>query len=446
MYGENGGQLRAELTALLHQHRIQHRLGGQGLYTVPESTTVDERKNLGEQIGRYRQAVLVWCLQAVRGANPRIDLEGTTGRHRGPAEELRFRLEAAITKSTACLPPLEELAAEQTLPMVETWRRVARAAALGEHDFDAGIGYDRLSDAQCKTVLKDAAEVARAIVALDRRYSNIPGWHSLKDRGRLGRAAELCAVFAGDDEPDYTVDLRGWRPAPTSIDGPALPGITGVLQAEHNLLVHLGKFPDAHSLRVVLDSQRIVSRAASGLTEPNDPQRAAKWRVRESTYHRLIHETRDLGGELGNGRLAAGQGSLVATRIQRLLAADVADPTPLRQLDPLFARVDDQISQIIEHGAKERLYFLRVPFPHVDERAAGLVKPTRERYIPITSPVGANLIAIARTDPPQTDRDEATPGCRSEPGRLRGCRRPPTQQPGQSWRNRGVIAGKPTAK
>jgi hypothetical protein len=398
MYGENGGEIRAELTVLMRQHRIQQRLGSQGLYTVPESTTVDERKNLGEQIGRYRQAVLVWCLQAVRAANPRINLEGISGRHRGPAEELRFRLDAAIKSSPAGLPPLEELATEQTFHMVETWRRAARAAALGERDFDAGLGYGRLSDAQCKTVLKDAAEVARAIVALDRRYSNIPDWQSLKNQGRLGRAAEACAEFAGHDEPDYTVDLRGWRPAPTPIDGPALPGITGVLQAEHNLLVHLGKFPDARSLRVVLDSQRIVSRAAAGLVEPSDPKRTAKWRVRESTYQRLIHETRDLGGELGNGGLSAGQGSLLTTRIRRLVGAEFADPTPVRQLDLLFARVDEQISRIIEHGAKERLYFFRVPFPRVDESAAGLVKPTRERYIPITSPMGSNLIAIARRD------------------------------------------------
>lgn len=137
-------------------------------------------------------AVLVWCLQAIRAANPRINLEGTSGRTRGPAEGLRFRLEAAIEASPAGLPPLEELATEQTLPMVETWRQAARAAALGEHDFDAGLGYGRLSDAQCMTVLKDAAEVTRALVGLDRRYSNIPGWQSFKDLvGWAGR--QKCA-------------------------------------------------------------------------------------------------------------------------------------------------------------------------------------------------------------------------------------------------------------
>lgn len=325
MYGENSERLRGELTVLLRQHRIQQRLGGEGIHIVPESTTVEERKELGEQIARYRQAVLVWCLQAVRAANPRISLDASGGRTRGPAEELRFRLEAAVKHAAAGLPTMAELATEQTFPMVENWRQGARAAALGEHDFGAGLGYGRLSAAECMTVMRDAAEVARALVGLDRRYSNIPDWHPLKEQGRLGRAAEVCAVFAGHNTPDYTVDLRGWRSAPTSMDGEALPGIGGVLQAEHNLLIHLGRFPDARSLRVVLESQRLVSGEAAALVESSDPDRAATWRTREATYAQLVHETRDLGGQLGNGGPAAGQGATAASRIQRLTATDVSD-------------------------------------------------------------------------------------------------------------------------
>ena len=79
------------------------------------------------------------------------------------------------------------------------------------------------------TVLKDAAEITRGLVALDRRYAGIPGWERLKDQGRLGRAAEACATFAGHDDPDYTVDHLGWRPPPTTVDGPAMPGLLGVL-------------------------------------------------------------------------------------------------------------------------------------------------------------------------------------------------------------------------
>ena len=53
--------------------------------------------------------------------------------------------------------------------MVETWRQVARASTLGEHNFDADLGYGRLPEAQCRTLLKDAADASRAIVSLDRR-------------------------------------------------------------------------------------------------------------------------------------------------------------------------------------------------------------------------------------------------------------------------------------
>lgn len=69
MYAENGGHLRAELSTLLRQHRVQQRLGGAGSHTIPEITTADERRLLGEQIGRYRHSALVWCVQAVRAAN-----------------------------------------------------------------------------------------------------------------------------------------------------------------------------------------------------------------------------------------------------------------------------------------------------------------------------------------------------------------------------------------
>lgn len=293
MYGENAGTLRAELTTLLRQHRIQQRLGGPGTHTVPETTTLEERGVLGGQIGRYRHAVLVWCLQAARAANP-LNLEGTSGRTRGPAEDFRYRLTVAVEASTAALPSLDELTAEQKFPMVETWRQAARAAALGEHDFGAGVGYGHLSDDQCMTVLKDSGEITRGLVGLDRRYERIPGWEKLKDQGRLGRAAEVCATSAMNDAQDYSVDLRGWRPPAAAIDGPPMPGLGGILQGEHNLLVHLKQFPDAHNMRLILDSQRIVSHGGAADTVGATLRALAdKWEARAETFKHSCtrHET-----------------------------------------------------------------------------------------------------------------------------------------------------------
>jgi hypothetical protein len=175
MYSENSGHLRQALGVLTREHRIQQRLGGKGIHTVPETTTVEEREELGKQIRRYRQCVLTWSLQAVRAANPRINLEGTDGRSRGPAEELRYRLTEALATSTAALAHGDELVTEQQFATVESWRQAARAAVLGEHDFSAGVGYGRLSEQQCMTFLKDAADVVRGLVALDRRYEGVPG-------------------------------------------------------------------------------------------------------------------------------------------------------------------------------------------------------------------------------------------------------------------------------
>lgn len=397
MYGENAGKLRTELTTLLRQHRIQQRLGGPGTHTIPETTTLEERGVLGGQIARYRHAVLVWCLQAARAANPQINLKGTSGRTRGPAEELRHRLTVAVKASTAGLPSLDELTAKQKFPMVETWRQAARAAALGEHDFGAGVGYGHLSDDQCMTPLKDAAEITRGLVGLDRRYERIPGWEKLKDQGRLGRAAEVCATSAFNDAQDYSVDLRGWRPPAAAIHGRPKPGLGGILQGEHNLLVHLNQFPDAHNMRLILDSQRIVSHKVADTVGATVPALAERWEARAETFKALLHETRNVRGLLGDGGPAAAQGALVAVRGQRLAPTALSDGTALRQLDRLFNRVDARLTEVIEHGVSERLYFLRVKLPRVTDRSVGLVQLQRVRYVPISSPVQSDLVDIVRT-------------------------------------------------
>lgn len=398
MYGESSGLLRDSLRELLTQHRIQQRIGGAGLHTVPETTTVAERTEIGEQIGRYRHAVLVWCHQAMRAANPRINLHGTTGRTRGPAEELRYRLEASLKADPAALPTTEELVTEQRFEMVDLWRQAARACALGEHDFDAGVGYGRLSEAQCMTVIHDAAEVTRALVGLDRRYARIPGWRQLKDPGRLGRAAEVCAAYSGYGDPDYSVDRRGWKSPSRLIEGPGLPGISGVLQAQHNLLLHLIKFPDAQSLRVIMDSQRIVSLEAKRRLHAGDPALAARWQRRAETYGRLVHQTRDVGGLYGKGGSGAGQGSVAAARMQKLPADGLADFPQVRRLMRISAGIDERVCTAVEHGIMEHLYFQRVLMPAVENDDGELVKGPLREWQPVTGPVQTELLRLVRAD------------------------------------------------
>jgi hypothetical protein len=396
MYGENSGMLRAELAVLLRHHRIQQRLGGKGIHTVPETTTVQEREDLGRQIARYRHSVLLWSLQASRAANPWFRLENPRGRSLRPAEELHHRLTEAVRASTAGLPLTEELTSEQRFPIVESWRLAARAAALGEHDFGAGIEYSRLSDDQRMTVLKDAAEIARAIVGLDRRYEGIPGWEKLKDQGRLCRAAEVCAAFAGYDEPDYTVDRLGWRPEARLDHGPAVAGFGGIVQGEYNLLVALKRFPDVQSMRLVLDSQRIVSQASADVVRKAHPLIAQEWDERAATYKEIISESRNLRGTVGSGSESAGYGSIVASRAQKLTSAEDASRTQVRQLNRLLNRIDARLADILERGVTEHHYLLRVKLQQMAERSDGLVHPVDSHYVPINAPVQTDLLPMVR--------------------------------------------------
>jgi hypothetical protein len=72
----------------------------------------------------------------------------------------------------------------------------------------------------------------------------------------------------------------------------------------------------------------------------------------------------------------------------------MTEPKPLRQLDRLFSRIDARVSDIIEHGASEGLYFLRVDLPCVVAQSENLIKPVRERNVPISSAVPTHLLDI----------------------------------------------------
>ena len=433
MYGTNGRQLREELTTLLRQHRIQQRLGGPGSQSIPVTTTPEQREELGQQIQRYRYAALAWCLHAVVAADPRPGLEGTSSR--GPEEELRFRLTRSVNMSNARMPSLDDLSTPQDFAMVESWRQVARAAVLGEHDFPGLMDQGRLSHAECMTVLKDAAEVTRGLVVLDKRYDNIPGWAPIRERAWLDRAAQVCAAFARDVEPDYSVDQKGWSPPTATIDGGPLPGIGGVLQAEHNMLVHLGQFPNALNLRRVMDGQRILSHEAARRAPNVAPELIEKWLEREQTYKRLIDETRNVGGLAGHGGLAAAEAANAVGRLRRIHVDEITRPEPLRDLDNLFTRTDARLAAIIEQGVAERLYFVSVKAPRIVDSIGQLVSPARERYVPIHSPAHTDLLAITghQLRPPPVapiasaganeSREELRqsihhrPGSRSGPGR-----------------------------
>lgn len=102
-----------------------------------------------------------------------------------------------------------------------------------------------------------------------------------------------------------------------------MPGLLGVLQAEHNPRILLTKLPTARNLRLVLDSQRVLSHEASLRVRNFAPELADKWRAISGTYTALVRESRDLGGHLSPGGLAASAGAHARARLQRLPRAAV---------------------------------------------------------------------------------------------------------------------------
>jgi hypothetical protein len=381
MYGDNTAALRDALATLMQVTRNQHGL---------DILTRDDVA----LIASFRTSLTLWCQHAIRASNPDGERGGATPRTRGPAEELRYRLDQARSTYTAPLPDLGQLAEPHPNHVVDLWRRAAKATVLGEHDFPAGLDYGNLTEAQAMTVLKDAAEFARALTGLDRRFAAaVPDWEPITEADELGRAAVVCAAHAGYDKPDYSVDQRGWRPPARLVNGPALPGIDGVLQAQSNLLVHLCHQPDAYSLRLIVDSQRIVSRGALELCtqSPNQEQIAAKWDHRYETYRQLIDHSRNLRGLVGNG-LAAADGALAAARMNNLSPADTVSGNQLRHLDALFTHIDRRIAAITHAGASDRSYLLRVTIPRIDLSSPDAVKEQRARHVPLDVPTKAPLL------------------------------------------------------
>ena len=405
-YGENGHQVRSELTTLLRQHRIQQRLGGPGIHTVPESTTAEQRELLGEQIQRYRYATLAWCLHAVVAANPRINLEGTTERSRGPAEELRYRLTrshqrverraaaAQRTDQAAGVPDGRELAAGRQ------GRRPRRARLRRSH----GLRPALLRAVHDRPEGRRRGRPERWSSSTSGTRASPAGSPSASAAGSIARHRS-AAVFAAYDEPDYSVDHKGWRPPPAIIDGGPLPGIGGVLQAEHNMLVHLASFPNALNLRRVMDGQRILSHEAARRAPNVAPELIEKWLEREQTYKKLIDETRDVGGLVGSGGPAAAEAANAVGRLRHVHVDEITSPEPLRDLDKLFTRTDARVAAIIEQGVADRLYFVSVKVPRIVDSSGELVSPVRERYVPITAPINTDLLAITRNElrpPPVT--------------------------------------------
>jgi hypothetical protein len=161
-------------------------------------------------------------------------------------------------------------------------------------------------------------------------------------------------------QPDYSVDQTGWRPQTKPIRGPAELGVLGVLQAEHNLLVRLRSFANAMNLRLIVDSQRLLSSQLIPYAERVDPALAERWRARTATYSRIQRGLRDVGGRLGNGAGATAEAANAVSRMKALPTGTVIGPRMLGGFLTLFRRIDARVSDVLEAGVERGALVQRV--------------------------------------------------------------------------------------
>lgn len=414
MYGENGDRMRTELAALLRQHRVQHRLDSNA------SQASSERESAGRLILRYRHTVLAWCAQAVLTAKPLVfsaALPAPANPFRASNEagaavsELARALHVAREGSTAGQATLELLNRPSHTAVIEHWRGAARAAALAEHDTNGHAGV-ALTAAQAEALVGDVAAITQALVMLDHRYSNTPGWEKLTDRSRLGWAALATALDVSLGQPDYSVDEAGWRPRTKVLRGPVRPGVLGVLQAEHNLLVHLRSFPNAPNLRLIVDSQRQISTSLAPLAERIDGEYAARWLARGTTYAVIQQELRNIGGRLGHGGPAVGEAANATARLRALKPDTIIEPRVLAGFQTLFDRIDNRIADIVEDGIDRGAFVERVTIPTLGAEPKRLIVPTEQKFVPVTRASELDIVRTLRERfrPPSPGAEPASPG------------------------------------
>jgi len=160
--------------------------------------------------------------------------------------------------------------------------------------------------------------------------------------------------------------------------------------------VRLESFPDAMNLRLVVDSQRLLSAGLAAYAERIDPGLARQWSARAETYSRIQRELRNIGGRLGNGKAAAGEAANAVSRLKALRAETVVEPRMLGGFHTLFRRLDSRITDILESGVERGAFVQRVAVPRLVSGDGRLVHPVRERFVPVARAADLEVVRTAR--------------------------------------------------
>lgn len=173
----------------------------------------------------------------------------------------------------------------------------------------------------------------------------------------------------------------------------------------------MGSVPTATNLRLIVDSQRLVSARLAPLAARIDEGLAQRWTARAATYALLQQQLREIGGVLGVGGLAVAEGASAVARLRELAPDTVVEPRVLSGFQLLFNRLDERIADVIEDGVARGAYAKRVTLPRLADGDGHLVQSVRERFVPVSRPVD---LAVGRTVREQLRPREspatATPG------------------------------------
>lgn len=376
MYGQVTSALHASMTQLLAMRRPSFYLGGAN-GNRKATTTADERAAATARILRYRKVVWDYALAVTEAATPVHVVDGWETPHR-----LLHWLRTDQPRTDA-LPGgrgvnAAELAAVQDTRLTETWRRAAVAAMTGR-ERELPVVADRIRFDDARVLLRDAADLTWALIALDARYFPLPGWQRLSTKSKWQdsfstkephlvdsalTAAQLCSQWAAGitDAEASVVDQFGYRPPTALVPTPYAFGFDGAIAAQHNLLVGLeAEFPSADSLIAIVRAQRLASALATRAAEAVDTHDLAiHFEKRAENYQRLLGMLMErVAGTHGRGQGAVADAEAAQRAMEDAVGTgERAGHDQLAWLSRLFTVTDTCVAARVKQGIEKRRYFV----------------------------------------------------------------------------------------
>jgi hypothetical protein len=105
------------------------------------------------------------------------------------------------------------------------------------------------------------------------------------------------------------------------------------------------------------------------------------------------------------------EGANAVARLKALPHYTIVEPCVLSGFQLLFNRLDDRIADVIEDGVEQGAFFKRVTLPRLVGGGGQLVRPVRERFVPVTSSTDLAVVKTVRARlRPKDETPVATPG------------------------------------